>query len=271
VTCPSDSTPPPAPPLDDRMRRYMRARAVRRRVSDALSTLVRVAYRGRLDPNRHGIIIPESSLSPWRYDQAFRDVYRQVDAFTLVDEMRLYELWQLTSQLGDVPGDILEVGVWRGGSGCIIATQSELSGSKARVYLCDTFSGVVKASNEDPIYSGGEHGDTSPDLVRSLVRHLGLHNVEVLVGEFPDASGEDVEEREFKLCHLDVDVYGSTKGSAEWIWPRLVEGGVIVVDDYGGDRMDGVQRAVDEFAADRSCRMIYNLNGHALLVKVSRR
>jgi O-methyltransferase len=47
-----------------------------------------------------------------------------------------------------------------------------------------------------------------------------------------------------------------------------VEGGVIVVDDYGGDGMDGVRHAVDEFADRSSCRMIHNLNGHAILVKV---
>lgn len=269
MTAGNDGALPPAPPLDDRMRRYMRARAVRRRVSDALSALVRLAYRGRLDPKRHAIIIPEASFSPWRSDRAFRDAYERIQGFSLVDEMRLYELWQLTRQLAPLPGDILEVGVWRGGSGCLVAIQSQHSGSKARVYLCDTFAGVVKASAEDPIYSGGEHGDTSPELVRSLARDLGLENIEVLVGAFPDESAAAIEKRVFKLCHLDVDVYESTKASAEWVWPRLVEGGVIVVDDYGGDGMDGVQRAVDEFADQPSCRMIYNLNGHATLVKVA--
>jgi Macrocin-O-methyltransferase (TylF) len=198
----SDSARPPAPPLDDRMRRYMRARAVRRRVSDGLSALVRLLYPGRLDRRRHAIIIPETSFSPWRSDRAFRETYRRIEDFSLVDEMRLYELWRLAHELASIPGDILEVGVWRGGSGCLIATQSEWSDSKARVYLCDTFSGVVKAGADDPIYSGGEHGDTSPELVRSLVRHLGLENVEILVGEFPDESAPVIADREFKLCHL---------------------------------------------------------------------
>jgi O-methyltransferase len=251
------------------MRRYMRARAARRWISDALSTVVRFTYRGRLERNRHGIIIPESSLSPWRYDQAFRDVYRQIEGFSLIDEMRLYELWQLTSQLATVRGDIVEVGVWRGGSGCLVAAASQRSGGSSRVYLCDTFSGVVKASAEDPIYSGGEHGDTSPELVQSLADHLGLENIEILAGAFPDETGTAIQDREFKLCHLDVDVYESTKAAAEWVWPRLVDGGVIVFDDYGGDGMDGVQRAVEEVADDGSCRMIYNLNGHAVLVKVA--
>ena len=136
------------------------------------------------------------------------------------------------------------------------------------MFLCDTFSGVVKAGDEDPLYTGGEHDDTTPKLVRSLARHLGLDNVEVLVGIFPDDTGAGVEDRRFKLCHLDVDVYGSTLTAARWVWPRLVAGGVIVVDDYGGDGMDGVQRAVHEFVDETSCRAVFNLNGHAILIKV---
>jgi O-methyltransferase len=96
---------------------------------------------------------------------------------------------------------------------------------------------------------------------------MGLDNVEILGGTFPESGGA-VGARRFKLVHLDVDVYEGTKDAATRIWSRLVEGGVIVVDDYGGDGMDGVRHAVDEFADQSSCRMIHNLNGHATLVKV---
>ena len=198
---------PSAPPLDKRMRRYMLARQARKRIADGLSALVRIAYPGRLDRARHAVIIPESSLSPWRFDTSFRETFERIAKFTLVDEMRLYELWSLTEQLATTPGDILEVGVWRGGSGCLIASRSRHTGSDATVFLCDTFSGVVKAGADDPLYSGGEHDDTSPNLVRGLARHLGLDNVEVLVGIFPDDTAAAVENRRFKLCHLDVDVH----------------------------------------------------------------
>ena len=140
----------------------MLARAGRKRISDALSGAVRLAYPGRLDRRRHAVIIPESSLSPWRFDTEFRETYDRILPFSLVDEMRLYELWDLTGQLAAVPGDILEIGVWRGGSGCLVATRSQRSGSAATVFLCDTFEGVVKAGAEDPLYSG----------VSTTTRHL---------------------------------------------------------------------------------------------------
>ena len=96
---------PTPPPLDARMKRYMMARAWRGAGSrGTLSALVRVAYRGRLDPHEHAIIIPESSLSPWRFDEGFNAAYERIRAFTLVDEMRLYELWALAGQLNPCAG-----------------------------------------------------------------------------------------------------------------------------------------------------------------------
>ncbi len=245
----------------------MTARAGRRKISALLSAIVRVAYRGRLDPREHAIIIPESSWSPWRCDPGFTEAFGRIRPYTLVDEMRLYELWSLAGQLRGMTGDVLEVGVWRGGSGCLLGLRCARDQDPATIFLCDTFAGVVHAGSEDPIYSGGEHSDTSVDLVNSLAQHLGLDNVRLLAGIFPDETGQAIEDRQFKLCHLDVDVYASTKASLEWLWPRLVQGGVVAVDDYGGDGMDGVRRAVDEFACGRECRTLYNLNGHAVIVK----
>jgi len=76
----------------------------------------------------------------------------------------------LLSQVLHLPGDILEVGVWRGGTGVLLAARSQSAGSAKAVYLCDTFAGVVKASELDGAYRGGEHSDTSPDVVRRLIQ-----------------------------------------------------------------------------------------------------
>jgi hypothetical protein len=76
-------------------------------------------------------------------------------------------------------------------------------------FLCDTFKGVVKAGNQDLHYRGGEHADTSMDTVRQLATDMGLGNVELLEGIFPDATGDRIKDRQFSLCHIDVDVYES--------------------------------------------------------------
>lgn len=218
---------------------------------------------------KYGGIFSRSSYTPWNGDTEFRNIFSSVRAHTLVDEYRCHELWQLCGQLDPLePGDVLEVGVWRGGTGCLIAQRCATAGG-GTVFLCDTFSGVVKAGSEDSAYVGGEHADTSKEIVMALVRRLGLSNVRVLQGIFPDATGPEIAERRFRFCHIDVDVYESAAQTFDWVWPRLVRGGVVVFDDYGFYSCGGVTRFVDQMRGRPDRLVVYNVNGHALIIKRS--
>jgi O-methyltransferase len=215
----------------------------------------------------HQLVIPHATYSPWWTDAEFQKIFGVVQAFTLVDVYRLYELWTLVEQVNDVEGDILEVGVWRGGSGCLLATKAKLESLPARVFLCDTFAGVVKAGAQDHEYTGGEHSDTSIETVRGLAAQLGLDSVRVLEGIFPDETAQHVDSLSFRLCHIDVDVYDSARDVFEWCWTRLSIGGVVVFDDFGFHDCEGVTRLVTELAARPDVLFLHNLNGHALLIK----
>jgi O-methyltransferase len=188
---------------------------------------------------------------------------------TLVDVYRCYELWTLVEQVLPLPGDILEVGVWKGGTGCLMAKRAQLLKSPATVFLCDTFAGVVKAGERDPHYRGGEHADASIENVRQLAADLGLTNIEIMEGIFPDDTGPRVASRQFSLCHIDVDVYQSARDILEWVWPRLSVGGVVVYDDYGCAPCEGITRLVNERLGMPGSITLYNLNGHAVVIKTS--
>jgi len=83
--------------------------------------------------------------------RGFRTTYSQVQGATLVDKYRCFELWRLVEQSAKLEsGAFIEIGVWRGGTAALIATQARDLGLKDKVYACDTFSGVVKAGEEDP-------------------------------------------------------------------------------------------------------------------------
>jgi O-methyltransferase len=222
---------------------------------------------GHQTPVVHQLIIPHATYSPWWTDTEFQKAFREVQAFTLVDVYRLYELWTLIEQVVEVEGDILEVGVWRGGSGCLLATKAKLERVPAKVFLCDTFEGVVKAGVQDREYTGGEHSDTSAETVAQLAAKLGLHNVRVLKGVFPDETAREVDSSRFRLCHIDVDVYESARDAFEWCWKRLAVGGVVVFDDFGFHDCEGVTRLVTELAERVDVLFLHNLNGHALLIK----
>jgi O-methyltransferase len=217
---------------------------------------------------RHERLLPYASYAPWCNDEPFIKALRLVEQNTLVDRYRLYELWSLARQLDEVDGDFLEVGVWRGGSGCLLALASQRP--SRRVYLADTFAGVVKAGERDTRYSGGEHSDTDIEMVRSLIERSGLsHLVEPLQGMFPEQNADRVGER-LALLHIDVDVYESARAVLEWALPRLQTGSVVVFDDYGFFGCEGVTRLVNAFVAqNRDFRFVHNLNGHAVLIRVA--
>jgi O-methyltransferase len=216
-----------------------------------------------------GTIIPWASYSPWANDSHFVETYRAIQGDTLVDLYRCYELWDLVGQSRHLEGALIEIGVWRGGTGGLIAKRAELTGIREPVYLCDTFAGVVKASSRDSYYKGGEHGDASRAQVEELLHdRLGLRNAVIVQGVFPEESASLVHHDRFRFCHIDVDVYDSANDILSWIWDKLVVGGVIVYDDYGFPRTSGITRHVDEHRDDADRVTLYNLNGHAIVVKV---
>ena len=216
------------------------------------------------------IVSPQATYSPWLDDDFFMEFYEKVQGNTLVDIYRCFELWQLVKQVSNLSGSILEIGVWRGGSGCILGKSSNLYSSGTKVYLCDTFEGIVKASNaHDNIYRGGELNNTSMEIVQSLVRTTGLKNVIVKKGMFPDnETYAELKEQKFKLCHIDVDVYVGAKEITAWIWPRLEKNGIVVFDDFGFMNTQGVTKFVNEQMGLKDRMIIHNLNGHAIIIKL---
>lgn len=208
-----------------------------------------------------------STYSPWLVDQEFLAVYEKIRSNTLVDRLRCYELWQLVGQVARLDGALIEIGVWRGGTGALIASRARSSGIKDPVFLCDTFKGVVKAGREDSRYKGGEHADTSEELVQQLVSSLRLNDVRLLKGIFPEATAASIADRKFRFCHIDVDVYQSAEDILAWIWDKLCIGACIVYDDYGFEGCDGITKHVDAQRELPDRVVIHNVNGHAIVVK----
>jgi O-methyltransferase len=223
--------------------------------------------RVRRADGEHSQVLPRATYSPWNVDGAFRELYERARDNTLVDVYRCYELWSLVREVAPVPGALIEVGVWRGGTGALIAKAARLAGIADPVYLCDTFSGVPKAGSHDPAYRGGEHADTSEAIVRALLARVDASNARIVPGIFPEESAQAIAAARFRFAHIDVDTHASAKDCEDYLWPRLSPGGVMVFDDYGFDGLGGVRELVDELRGTADRLFVHNLNGHALLLK----
>jgi O-methyltransferase len=216
----------------------------------------------------HREIRSSATYSPWFRDPAFWAVYQAIQGYSLVDLTRCYELWSLVAEAAKTDGDIIEVGVWRGGTGCLLGTRAQLLGKKCDVFLCDTYAGVVKSGPMDT-YIDGTHNDTSPAIVAELLAKNHVGNCRILQGIFPEDTGATIDDRHFSLCHIDVDVYESAKSVFEWVWSRMPLGGIVVFDDYGFPNCVGITLLCDELRLEPDRVFIHNINGHAVFVKTS--
>ena len=215
-------------------------------------------------------ILPTATYAPWKVDKEFNDIYKKIIDYTYVDKYRCYDLWRLIDEIKKIPGALIEIGVWRGGTGAIISKKAELCGIQDTIYLCDTFEGIVKTNKlVDPFYYNGAHKDTSMKIVSDLIhKDLNLKKVQILKGIFPDESQKSIKENTFRFCHIDVDVYQSAKDIVEWIWDKMSIGGLIVFDDYGAEGCRGITQYVEEIRTNKDRLVFYNLNGHAIMIKI---
>jgi len=218
----------------------------------------------------YDVVVPSANYAPWLGDTEFINVYTEIKKNTLVDIRRCYELWELAGKIHQLNNNarFIEIGVWRGGTAAIVARKLALLNSSVELYLADTFTGVAKATDKDKFYAGGEHADTSQEIVETLLKGK-YHNYKILKGIFPEDSSHLIPaDQVFGYCHIDVDVYESSKDIVNWIWDRMIIGGVIVFDDYGFHTCDGVTTYVNEQKSKSDRIVIHNLNGHAVMIKL---
>jgi O-methyltransferase len=253
------------------LRRYQRMRTITHTLERATFLGYRALAKHRVAPGRHSVTISEATYSPWNLDSDFLRAYDRVREHTLVDKRKVYGLWDYARQVRHLPGDILEVGVWRGGTGALLALASQGGAERPHVYLCDTYAGMPETDGtKDTFYKGGELADTSVDIVRGLVDGLHLDDVELCQGLFPQETGSLVTSERFKLVHIDVDIYESARDTVDFVWDKLVPGGLIVFDDYGYSATEGVTRYVDEELRGRPGSLfVYNVVGHGIVVKTA--
>lgn len=229
--------------------------------------LIKVRRKPGAKDEPYGFVYPSASYSPWMMDGAFENAFQRFSPHSLVDRYRSYELWELVAQATKLDGAFIEIGVWRGGSGLLIAERLRLLGASRPVFLCDTFEGIVKSGAKDNSVTNGMYSDTSAEQVSERAVAAGLNQIVVLKGIFPDESGAQLENERFSFCHIDVDTYQSCKDTLDWLWPRIVPAGIVVFDDYGFRGTKGVAAYLEEIKGRPGHTFIHNLNGHGLLIK----
>jgi O-methyltransferase len=202
-------------------------------------------------------------------DPSIRDTVARVGGFTMTTPERIIALCDAVRHVvkHNVPGDIVECGVWRGGSMMAAAFTLMQLDARRHLHLFDTFAGMPAASDDKDIQiedgipanvlrtaviqETGAWAYASEDDVR---RNMASTGYETSFIHLHKGMVEETLPREapaqIAILRLDTDWYDSTRHELEHLWPGLSIGGVLIIDDYG--HFSGAQLATDEFFSDKN-------------------
>jgi hypothetical protein len=239
-------------------------------------------WRGRsgaTEPSAGPDRIPGASSEQANLERTLSDSERRIlercGPYTMTSRARLLALVDAVHYVvrREIPGALVECGVWRGGSvlAMILALQ-ELGRDDRDLYLYDTFEGMTAPTEHD---TSPFHAPALSDWKTAREQNARpweeLFSQELFSRQFVEGvlftTGYPRERLHFQegdvlktipattpsaiaLLRLDTDWYESTRHELEHLYPRLARGGVLIVDDYG--HWEGARRAVDEYFDERA-------------------
>ena len=194
-------------------------------------------------------------------------------AYTMTGPVRLLSMIRAAEYIArcDIPGAVVECGVWRGGSMMVAArTLMRHEAADRALYLYDTFEGMTEPTDKDVrctgeiarerfdrLKTGVDRSDwcrASLEDVQAAMRltdydEQRIHYVQGKVEETIPSVAPD----RIALLRLDTDWYASTRHELTYLFPRLVTGGVLIIDDYGA--WMGQKQAFDEYMREHHIRL----------------
>lgn len=203
-------------------------------------------------------------------------IYQSVHELTMTSPERVFALCSAVEYIveNQIEGDCVECGVWRGGS--MAATAQilvQFDEMDRTLWMYDTFEGMSEPSEEDVDLRGQVARQLLDDQdrldeksiwcfsplnqVKQTMRKTGYDgkNMEFVKGKVEDTLPTKTPEK-IALLRLDTDWYESTRCEMEYLFPLLVPGGVIIIDDYG--HWEGCRRAIDEYVKKNGISLFLN-------------
>lgn len=201
-------------------------------------------------------------------DAAFMQAHEKVKGLTVTSIERQYALVEACRYLAfnGIEGDFVELGVYRGGSVLLAEAAFAESGDTRRFWLYDSFAGLPEHGEHDKAVAGVGPEHFVGELV-ATVEEVST-NLRVLRPEcqcvFVKGDIREtllVEEnlpKRIAFLHCDSDWHDSTKVELEVLYPRVVSGGVVLIDDFG--QWLGQKKAVNDYFADKPKPLMHRMD-----------
>lgn len=183
-------------------------------------------------------------------------------------DLRLSALRQCAKMINEreIEGDCAELGVFRGA----FAAQISRCFPDRKLYLFDTFAGFDEKDLQQEKEAPSKYPDfakTSTELV--LGRLYQPERAQLVKGHFPDSLKDVPDDNRYCFVSLDCDLEVPTYEGLMWFWPRLVKGGMILINDYHSRQFPGVKTACDRYCAEHDLYLLplSDIHGSVILLK----
>lgn len=203
----------------------------------------------------------------------FKDIYYKTAPYTQTSPERIYAMYKATQYISEnkIKGDIVECGVWKGGSIMVSAlVLKKLKDTKRKLYLYDTYEGMSKPEEIDTQASNNLNGlrfwKSNQTNTVNKWNYVSLEEVErnLSLTKYPKENlifvkglVEDTIPKNapsvISLLRLDTDFYKSTYHELQYLFPRLSQGGIIIFDDYASWR--GAKKAIDKYFKEKNIKI----------------
>lgn len=201
-------------------------------------------------------------------DEYVETIYK-VRSFTLTSQERLFALIHAVEFLENnhIEGDIVECGVWKGGSMMAVMDTLLRLGKTRNLWLYDTFTGMSAPEEVDVNFQGmtarklmsitnrfDERSVWCVSALDEVKNNLSTipypaEKINFIKGKVEDTIPANIPQK-IALLRLDTDFYSSTKHELVHLFPLLSERGIIIIDDYG--HWKGAKKAVDEYFSENN-------------------
>jgi O-methyltransferase len=244
-------------------------RIVVMRINDLIRYVVR-SFGYECIPKKRADELYFAGAIPYTTDEETRIMNVSLP-YTQTGKERLFSLLRATRYISQnrICGAFVECGVWKGGSMMAASMMLDAMQELRDIYLFDTFSGMPRGvsldvdleGNTEEWYreksdqyvhfgKGNAWNNVSLEDVKRNVAHCsrGSQRFHFVEGKVEDTVPSRAPES-IALLRLDTDFYESTRHELIHLYPRLVEGGVLIIDDYG--HFLGARKAVDEYFSEK--------------------
>ena len=210
------------------------------------------------------------------FEPSFNSIMETCKPFTMTSEERLYSFNKSVEYIvkNNIEGDIVECGVWKGGSSmCAMLSLVQLNAANRNFFLYDTFEGMSEPSEMDANLLGvdaknllSQSEKTTEDVMWCYAPIDDVKNnisktqypsnlINYVKGKVEDTIPNTLPDK-IAILRLDTDWYESTYHELVHLFPKLVTGGVIIIDDYG--HWKGAREAVDQYFKEQGVQILLN-------------